>query len=75
MSRPLKDSVILEQDHRNSLGPGETQKRERSCGSICRPTPEGRVNMCSIRAGWFKNFEGRGPGLCNLFVQPTSLIR
>ena len=30
---------------------------------------------CSIRAAYFKNWQARGPGLGNLFVHPTSLIR
>ena len=39
----LKTQAFLEQDHGNRLGASKTQKGEKSCGSVFRRTPEGRV--------------------------------
>lgn len=72
-SWPLKNSTILEQNRKNSLGVSETEKR-RAVDLFVDPLLRAE-QTCSIRAAYFKNWQARGPGLGNLFVHPTSLIR
>lgn len=57
---PLKDPDILQQVHRNSGELARHRKGKKSCGSIFRPTSEGRVKHVSIRAACSKSIEGRG---------------